>query len=91
MKMYDTALLHGGATFSFLNYPGLVQFTWKGDKGPCISVKVMEELCESFFSLVKTREVGIHGEQSTVVKGGRGAAHSQVNDLREHFILDENE
>lgn len=51
----------------------------------------MEELCESFFSLVKTREVGIHGEQSTVVKGGRGAAHSQVNDLREHFILDENE
>lgn len=29
MEMYDTALLHGGATFTFLNKLGLVQFMLK--------------------------------------------------------------
>lgn len=89
--MYDAALLHGGATFSFLNYLGLVQFTLKsGWWGPLgILVKVTEELCESFFFLVKTMEFGIHREQSRVV--GKYVRRSRGNALREYFSLDENE
>lgn len=73
--MCNTALLHGGAAFCFLNYFALVVFS----KVRVIRMLMClcEDLCESFFTLAKT---GGWNSRSIVVgkyvKGSREVAHN---------------